>query len=454
WTLTTPALTDGAHTITATATDAAGNISTLTGGLSVTIDTAAPAAPSTPDLNAASDSGSSNTDNNTSDNTPTFSGTAEAGATVEVFSDGVSQGTTTATGGVWTLTTPTLTDGAHSITATATDTAGNVSALSAGLSVTIDTAAPAAPSTPDLVAGSDSGSSDTDDLTSDSTPTFSGTAEAGATLELFSDGVSLGTTTATGGTWTLTSPTLAIGTHSITATATDTAGNVSALSSGLPVTIDIVAANPPPPPDLATESDTGISNSDNITGLDVITLRGSGREPFSPVHLTSSINGLVGTTTADALGNWAITTIRLRDGVHLFRAQVFDLAGNSLGVSEPLFLTVDTTDPHQFSLANFTPLSPLLYEGAQVSEADPVRELAPIPALLIGLQEDGLDIEQPLDLWGLFREGLPEITLETELGVWFSSDLFDEDGWMRGPGDNSTFNTAMGHYFHTTSIYS
>src|SRR4029079_3659641 len=55
WTLTTTALADGAHSFTATATDAAGNVSTATsaftlgttgsGGLNVTIDTAAPVAP-------------------------------------------------------------------------------------------------------------------------------------------------------------------------------------------------------------------------------------------------------------------------------------------------------------------------------------------------------------------------------------------------------------------------
>ena len=55
---------------------------------------------------------------------------------------------------------------------------------------------PAPPSEPDLVAISDSGSSDSDNYTNDGTPTFSGTADAGSTVELFADGISLGTTTA------------------------------------------------------------------------------------------------------------------------------------------------------------------------------------------------------------------------------------------------------------------
>ena len=61
------------------------------------------------------------------------------------------------------------------------------------------------PSAPDLVANSDSGSSDTDNSTNDTTPAFSGTADAGSTVELFADGISLGTTTAdANGDWSFT----------------------------------------------------------------------------------------------------------------------------------------------------------------------------------------------------------------------------------------------------------
>ena len=47
-----------------------------------------------------------------------------------------------------------------------------------------DTTPPGAPTAPDLLASSDTGVSDTDDTTADNTPTFSGTAEAGATVKL------------------------------------------------------------------------------------------------------------------------------------------------------------------------------------------------------------------------------------------------------------------------------
>ena len=51
--------------------------------------------------------------------------------------------------GDWTITTTsTLSNGIHSITAKATDVAGNVSAASAALSVTVDAKAPARPQAP------------------------------------------------------------------------------------------------------------------------------------------------------------------------------------------------------------------------------------------------------------------------------------------------------------------
>lgn len=142
--LTLTGLLDGSHTFAVRAVDAAGNVGDPSANYAWTIilDTTAPAAPSTPDLTDASDTGISNTDNITKVSTPTFTGTAEAGSTVKIFSDGVLKGSGTATGGSYTITTGTLADGVHGITATATDAAGNVSVASSGLSVTIDTGAP------------------------------------------------------------------------------------------------------------------------------------------------------------------------------------------------------------------------------------------------------------------------------------------------------------------------
>src|SRR5207302_863552 len=117
------------------------------------------------------------------------------------------------------------------------DLAGNLGPL-ASKSVILDVAA-AAPTTPDLVAASDSGVSNTDNLTNVTKPTFTGTAEAGSTVSLFDGTTAIGTGNATSaGVWTITASTLADGTHSITAKATDAAGNISPASSALSVTID------------------------------------------------------------------------------------------------------------------------------------------------------------------------------------------------------------------------
>ena len=97
-----------------TLADATGNNAVLTlnsvgSTSSVLVDAVNPSVPSTPDLDLASDSGTSNTDNVTSDTTPTLTGTAEAGSTVTLYdTDGTVLGTTTATGGNWSITSSTL----------------------------------------------------------------------------------------------------------------------------------------------------------------------------------------------------------------------------------------------------------------------------------------------------------------------------------------------------------
>ncbi len=96
-----------------------------------------PAAPSSPDLDAASDTGLSDTDNSTSDDTPTLSGTADAGSTVKLLVDGVVKDSATATGGNYSITTGALSLGNHSLEAVAEDAAGNASDPSGALGVEI-----------------------------------------------------------------------------------------------------------------------------------------------------------------------------------------------------------------------------------------------------------------------------------------------------------------------------
>ena len=103
--------------------------------------------------------------------------------------------------GAWSYTTAALANGAHSLTATATDAAGNTGAASAALSVTIDTTAPAAPTIASF--STDSGTVG-DGITNDNTLTLTGTAEANATVKVFDGATLLGSAVANGsGAWSL-----------------------------------------------------------------------------------------------------------------------------------------------------------------------------------------------------------------------------------------------------------
>ncbi|MBA8737622.1 Ig-like domain-containing protein, partial [Chromobacterium violaceum] len=92
---------------------------------------------------------------------------------VTVYVDGTAVGTATADGsGAWTYNLPSsLSEGNHSIRATATDAAGNISGQSSAYSITVDTTAPAAPSGLALSAATDTGSSHSDGKTSNNQPT-------------------------------------------------------------------------------------------------------------------------------------------------------------------------------------------------------------------------------------------------------------------------------------------
>ena len=113
-------------------------------------DNVAPSVPSTPDLSLSSDSAGASffagatSDNKTNDNTPTFTGTAEANATIRLFSNISGQvGSASANGsGNWSITASTLSEGSHTITATATDAANNTSGSSSGLDININVTQP------------------------------------------------------------------------------------------------------------------------------------------------------------------------------------------------------------------------------------------------------------------------------------------------------------------------
>ncbi|WP_336223541.1 BapA/Bap/LapF family large adhesin [Enterobacter bugandensis] len=346
-------LAAGSHTWTATVTDAAGNISPASPGFTLVVDSTAPTAPVI--SQALDDVGSITvpiTSGQTTDDTvPRLVGTSEPFATVNIYEGTTLVGTGTADGsGSWSiLLNTTLTEGAHSFTAQATDAAGNTSASSASFSLTIDTTPPALPVLTSIL--DDVGNAATPvangGITNDAQPTLSGTAEAGSTVKIFDNGVQIGSVIATGGAWSYTpSPALGNGPHTLTFTATDATGNASAPTAGYTINVDTLA---PAAPVISSVIDDVGSVIGPVTGTnptnDTRPALSGTAEANATVRIYDGIT-LVGTVTADGNGNWTLPeTTTLTQGTHNFTATATDAAGNTSPASAVTTIIVDLTAP-------------------------------------------------------------------------------------------------------------
>lgn len=335
--------------------DAAGNASTAASSPVLHYDTALPGAPSTPVLAAGSDSGSSSRDGLTQVAQPTFSGSATAGASVVLLdSDGITVlGTTSADlDGRWSITSQTLADGLHSVSAVQRDAAGNLSPASAACQVVIDTTAPLAPTSPALLAASDNGDSSTDNITSISSPVLLGHAAGAATVTLFDGATVLGTATVNDAVWQFASPELADGSHRITALARDAAGNTSPVSDALVLTV--VSSGPASrPTGLTLSQDSGSSGSDLITNVAAQTLRGALSAPlqageFVQVSFDQGTSWVRAAAVAGA-STWSASGI-LSEGSRLFQVQVVNQFGGK-GALFSQMVTLDTSAPSAPSLS-------------------------------------------------------------------------------------------------------
>ena len=111
-------------------------------------------------------------------------------------------------------------------------------APSATLAITVDTAAPATPAAPDLLASSDTAGISDDNVTTVQTPQFTGAGEANALIRLYANGSQVGADLVTsGGTYQVLSSALNDGVYMMTVRLEDLAGNVSLPSAPLKVTI-------------------------------------------------------------------------------------------------------------------------------------------------------------------------------------------------------------------------
>ena len=329
--------------MTVKATDVAGNLGPASTSTSITIDITAPAKPGTPTLNAANDTGRSATDGITQVTTPTFTGTATAGTTVTLYDGASVVGSTVTATTSYSITSSALTNATHTITVTATDAAGNVSVVSTTKTVTIDTIAPAAPSSPTLSAASDTGKSSTDRITKTTTPIITGTNETKAIVTLYDGATQVGTKTTTATTYSVTSSTLSSGSHTLTATATDIAGNLGPASGGTTITIDTTAPVAASAPTLTAASDTGVSSVDRITKITTPTLTGTAEDGVT-VGLFDGVTASGAAVTATG-GAYTATTATLTTGSHTITAVATDVAGNVGPASPSTSVTIDTTAP-------------------------------------------------------------------------------------------------------------
>jgi hypothetical protein len=300
----------------------------------------------------------------TDDNTPTLSGTAEAGAKLEVFANGEKIGETIVNAdGTWSFTpSPALADGEYSFTTVATDAAGNAGLPSDPYIVIIDTIAPGKPGTGtggieeaiDNV-GPITGDIGNGGVTDDGTPTFTGGGlKPGDKVTIIDDGVVIGEViVGEDGRWEFTpDPELSEGPHPITVVVTDPAGNVSEPSDPYIVIVDTTAPGKPGTGTGGIEEAidnvgpiTGDIGNGGVTDDGTPTFTGGGLQPGDKVTI---IDGGVpiGEAIVGEDGRWEFTPDpALTDGSHPITVIVTDPAGNASEPSDPYIVIVDTTAP-------------------------------------------------------------------------------------------------------------
>ncbi len=287
---------EGVHTFTISETDIAGNTGTSS-TVPYTIDTTAPA------IILGTVGGLTNQPSQT------ISGTladANPGALVHIMDGATEIATATRAGdGSWTATVTLGAQGAHVISATATDLAGNAGA-SGSTTFTLDTIAPS-------VAITSSGG-----LTNQASQTVSGTGESGTTVQLYDGAAAIGASAVVGagGTWSQTITLASQGGHSITARDTDAAGNFST-SAAVAYTLDSIA------PALVIGTAGGATNARAQTISGTVGTVDAG----TVVHILAGTTE-IGTATVNGAGAWSALVDLTVIGPQTLTVQDTDTAGN------------------------------------------------------------------------------------------------------------------------------
>ncbi|MBT53388.1 MAG: hypothetical protein CMF72_08320 [Mameliella sp.] len=285
----------------------------------------------------------------------TFTGSTDAGATVNVTVEGVTYSATAAADGSWSVTfnAGDLPGGTYQTTAqiVSTDAAGNVATMSHTFDVDTETSVTVETATI-------GGDAVINAVEADGGIVVTGTAEGGATVVVSTNGESHTTTaTATGG-WTVDIPSVSLprGTMplEITAAATDAAGNTVTTTGTVTIDTEIdLTLN------TATIEGDGVINA--AEAADGTVLTGTAEAGASVVV---SANGFDYTATADGSGAWSVNVPagNLPSGTTTMdiSATATDAAGNtvtatgSVGIDTEIALTIDTSTVAVDGIVNST----------------------------------------------------------------------------------------------------
>lgn len=271
-----------------------------------------------------------------------LTGTAEAGAQVQVTLEGATRLVTAGSNGSWSVafTTAEIPAGTYdsTVTVTSTDAAGNTA--SAQSTLRVDT---------EIGVAIDSGLSGGDDILNAAEAatglTLTGTGEAGASLSLTFDGMTRTTTVGADGNWSISysAAELRDGEYEavVTATITDAAGNTDTASSTL--TVDTTTTATIEVGDVTIGGDNFVNAAEMQQGL---VLEGTA-EPGATV--TVEVEGVTRTATADASGNWSVTYEpgSLPRGEYETTATVstVDAVGNVATSSTTFFVDTEVVNP-------------------------------------------------------------------------------------------------------------
>ncbi|EMU6253444.1 TPA: Ig-like domain-containing protein [Escherichia coli O11:H5] len=353
-------LTDGTWNYTVRVVDLAGNVG-QTATQNVVVDTTSPeAAKSITITGISDDTGTSSSDFITSDTTLTVRGVLGAALGANEFAQ-----ISTDNGATWVNVTlaadglnwsyvdgRTLTNGTTTWQVRVVDLAGNVGATGSQ-SAQIDTVNPAQVLTIASIS-TDTGSSATDFITSDTTLTLTGSLGAGLAsgevAQISLDSGATWTTLTTNGTqWTYTdSRTLTDGSYVYQVRVLDLAGNTGPVVSK---TVVVDTINPTATPTIVSYTDDvgqrqGTLSSSQATDDTTPLLNGVLSAPLASGEVVYLYrNGLLlGAVTMVGALNWTYSDSGLVSGAYTYSARVVDLAGNITSSSD-FVLTVDTSIP-------------------------------------------------------------------------------------------------------------